>query len=262
MIKRESGVQPATGSLVEAGNRYAAWFHEVDSWICYWDVYHPETNGRFYFGNGAAEQGLLRRFLPRESRPAIFNSWVRMALALDSRDKFVEAARAPEVAAAVLEVDRLFSRLFKKHFGRATDPEVQADYINAMLCFGCNTLPPASARASKIAFDDPRKPSAGRYAMDFDLMWFSWGLHLEAVHAVIGSDEEHERRALMLAGIAVGCSADFVWSGRRRSRPEYSRDFQTAYLLRNMGALWAGNFDEGRKELHSLFRIREWGHEN
>jgi hypothetical protein len=261
MIKRDSASRPAVGSLVDAGNRYAAWFHEVDAWICYWDIYHPETAGRYYFGNGSTEQGLLRRFLPRESRTAVFNSWVRMALSLDTRQKFVDEARVPEVAAAVLEVDRLFSRLFKAHFGDATDPDVQADYINAMLCFGCNTLPPATARADRIAFDDPRKANAGRYVMDVDLMWFSWALHLEAVHAVIGADEEHARRSLMLAGIAVGCSADFVWSGRRRCRPEYSRDFQTAYLLRNMGALWAGDFGEARNEVHALFRIREWGHQ-
>jgi hypothetical protein len=261
MIKRTYGLRPAAGSLVDAGNRYAAWFHELDSWICYWDVYHPETAGRYYFGNSGTEAGLLRRFLPRESRPAIFNAWVRMALSLDNRQKFVDEARAPEVAAAVLEIDRLFSRLFTAHFGDAADPETQADYINAMLCFGCGTLPPASDRAALITADDPRKAGSGRYAMDADLMWFSWALHLEAVHAVIGVDEEHARRSLMLAGIAVGCSADFVWSGRRRSRPEYSRDFQTAYLLRNMGAMWAEDFSLGRTEVHGLFRIREWGQE-
>jgi hypothetical protein len=261
MINRDSGLKPAAGSLVEAGNRYAAWFHDLDAWVCYWDIYHPETAGRYYFGNGSTEQGLLRRFLPRESRPAIFNCWVRMALALDTRRKFVDEARVPEVAAAVLEVDRLFSRLFRAHFGDARDPETQADYINAMLCFGCNTLPPASDREPRIARSDPRKASAGRYSMEWDLMWFSWALHLEAVHAVIGVDEEHARRSLMLAGICIGCSADFVWSGRRRSRPEYSRDFQTAYLLRNMGAEWAEDFSAGRKEVHALFRIREWGQE-
>jgi hypothetical protein len=261
MINRKTGLRAVTGSLVDAGNRYAAWVHEVDAWICYWDIYHPETAGRYYFGNGTTEQGLLRRFLPRESRPAVFNSWVRMALSLDTREKFVSEARMPEVAAAILEMDRLFSRLFRKHFGDATDPETQADYVNAMLCFGSNKLPPAAERAAKIRCDDARKFAAGRYTMEFDLMWFSWALHLEAVHAVIGADEEHARRALMLAGIAVGCSADFVWTGRRQTRPEYSRDFQTAYLLRNMGALWAGSFEEGRKEVQSLFRIREWGHE-
>jgi hypothetical protein len=261
MINPSAGSKPAARLLADAGNRYAAWFHELDAWTCYWDIYHPETAGRFYFGNSSTEQGLLRRFLPREGRPVVFNAWVRLALRLDTRQKFVEEARAPEVAAAVLEVDRLMSRLFRVHFGDATDPEVRSDYINALLCFGCNTLPPAIERAARVAHEDVRKPRAGRYALDTDLMWFAWALHLEAVHAVIGADEEHPRRALQMAGIAVGCSADFVWSGRRKSRAEYTRDFQTAYLLRNMGAKWAEEFREGCKEVHALFRIREWGHD-
>ncbi|HEY2401008.1 MAG TPA: hypothetical protein VGI23_11675, partial [Steroidobacteraceae bacterium] len=186
---------------------------------------------------------------------------VRMALSLDSRAKFVDEARVPEVAAAVLEVDRWVSRLFKKHFGDAADPAVQADYINAMLCFGCDTLPPATERAKQFCDNDPRRKAAARYAMEHDLVWFSCALHLEAVHAIYGVDEEHARRTLMLAGIAVGCSADFVWRGHRQSRPEYSRDFQTAYFLRNMGIDWANDFRGACGEVHALFRIREWGRE-
>jgi hypothetical protein len=259
VVEREAGLKPAMESLVEASNRYAAWFHELDAWTQYWDVYHPETAGRYHFGNGSTEPGLLRKFLRREQRPPVFNAWVRMALLLDGREKFVAEARVPEVAAAVLEVDRLVSRLFKKHFGDAADPAVQADYINAMLCFGCDTLPPATEREEQFSDSDPRKQAAGRYAMQIDLVWFSCALHLEAVHAIYGVDEDHPRRALMLAGIAVGCSADFVWRGHRQSRPQYSRDFQTAYLLRNMGAEWAGDFRAACREVHELFRIREWG---
>jgi hypothetical protein len=261
MVKREVGLKPAMGGLVDSANRYAAWFHELDAWTQYWDIYHPETNGRYHFGNGNTEPGLLRKFLRREQRPAVFNAWVRMALALDSREKFIEEARAPDVAAAVLEVDRLVSRLFREHFGDASDPHVQQDYINAMLCFGCDTLPPASERAAQFSDSDPRKKAAGRYAMEIDLVWFSSALFIEAVHANYGVDEDHARRALMLAGICVGCSADFVWRGHRQSRPEYSRDFQTAYLLRNMGAEWAGDFRAASREVHALFRIREWGRE-
>jgi hypothetical protein len=261
MVKGAAGLKPAMGVLVEAANRYVAWFHELDAWTQYWDVYHPETHGRYHFGNGTTEPGLLRKFVRHEQRPPIFNAWVRMALSLDSRQRFVEEARVPEVAAAVLEVDRLMSRLFKAHFGDASDPHVQEEYINAMLCFGCDMLPPATERATRFADQDPRKEGAGRYTMEFDLVWFSCALHIEAVHAVYGVDEEHARRSLMLAGLAVGCSADYVWRGRRQSRPEYSRDFQTAYLLRNMGIEWAANFAAAAKEVHALFRIREWGRE-
>ena len=215
MVNRQVGTKPAMGELVEASNRYAAWFHELDGFTRYWDIYHPETNGRYHFGNGTT----------------------------------------------VLEVDRLVSRLFKKHFGDASAPSVQADYINAMLCFGCDTLPPATERAEQFSPSDPRKAAAARYAMENDLVWFSCALHLEAVHAIYGVDEDHARRSLMLAGIAVGCSADFVWRGHRPSRPEYSRDFQTAYFLRNLGVDWATDFRAASAEVHALFRIREWGRE-
>jgi hypothetical protein len=261
MAKQGAGLKPAIGGLVDASNRYAAWFQELDAWTQYWDIYHPETNGRYHFGNGTTEPGLLRKFVRYEQRPPIFNAWVRMALALDSRRKFIEEARAPEVAAAVLEVDRLVSRLFKTHFGDANDPRVQEDYINAMLCFGCDMLPPATDRAARFSDSDLRKGAAGRYAMELDLVWFSCALHIEAVHAVFGVDEDHARRSLMLAGLAVGCSADYVWRGHRQTRPEYSKDFQTAYLLRNMGMEWADDFAAGAKEIHALFRIREWGKE-
>lgn len=63
----------------EALRRHAAWFHELDAWTEYWDVYHPETKGRFYFGDGAGERGLLTRFLPREQCPPAFLAWTRMA---------------------------------------------------------------------------------------------------------------------------------------------------------------------------------------
>src|ERR1700732_560662 len=116
MVEREAGLKPAMGALVEAANRYAAWFHELDAWTQYWDIFHPETAGRYHFGNGTTEPGLLRRFLRREQRPPIFNAWVRMALSLDTREKFVEKARVPEVAAAVLEVDRLGAGLFARQF--------------------------------------------------------------------------------------------------------------------------------------------------
>jgi hypothetical protein len=261
MIKGDAAPKPAMGVLVESANRYAAWFHELDAWTQYWDVYHPETNGRYHFGNGLTEPGLLRRFVRHEQRPPVFNAWVRMALRLDGHQKFIDEARVPEVAAAVLELDRLVSRLFKAHFGDPADPRVQEDYINALLCFGCDMLAPATGRAARFSDDDPRKAAAGRYTMEFDLVWFSCALHIEAVHAIYGVDEEHARRSLMLAGIAVGCSADYVWRGRRQCRPEYSRDFQTAYLLRNMGVEWAGNFAAAAGEVHALFRIREWGRE-
>ena len=105
--------------------RYVAWFHELDAWSEYWDVYHPETHGRYYFGDrdlGGTEPGLLTEFLTRARRPPVFVAWSHMALALDGgAEAFVGAARAPGVGSAVMEVDNLLARLFAKHFGDDAD---------------------------------------------------------------------------------------------------------------------------------------------
>lgn len=242
-----------------AEQRYVAWFHELDAWTEYWDIYHPETRGRFYFGDGSTETGLLTRFLPRESRPPAFVAWTRMALLFGTSASFMEEVRKTEVAAAVMEVDSLMSGLFVKHFGDAADTLVQADYLEAVFRFAIDSLPPASERDARIAADDPRKPTAGRHTLDGDIMWFAWALHIEAANAIVGKDEGHARRALLLAGVAMGCSANFVWRGHRRTREEYRPDVTTAGLLRDRGMKWASNFNPASEEVHALYRIREWG---
>src|ERR1043165_10207105 len=81
--------------------RYVAWFHELDAWTEYWDIYHPETRGRFYFGDGAGEPGLLGKFLPRDRHPPAFSPWKQKALTFQPAAAFAEQIRIPEVAAAV-----------------------------------------------------------------------------------------------------------------------------------------------------------------
>jgi hypothetical protein len=241
---------------------YIAFLHELDAWTEYWDIYHPETCGHFYFGDGKGEEGLLTRFLPRERKPPAFLAWTRMALGIESPEPFRQHLRIPEIGAAVMEVDALVARIFHRHFGDASDPGVQANYLECMFCCGTDTLPPATERDARIAPDDWRKPTAGRHMIDSDLMWFAWALHLEAAHSLAGRDEEHTRRALQLAGVVVGCPANFAWRGHRRTRPEYRKDEATAALLRQRGVEWAQDFDAGAKEVHTLFRIREWGNES
>ena len=67
-LRRESsGAAAMTGP--DPASRYAAWFHDLDAWTEYWDIYHPESKGRYYFGNGRDEQGLLPAYMPRHSWP-------------------------------------------------------------------------------------------------------------------------------------------------------------------------------------------------
>ena len=243
----------------DAERRYVAWFHELDAWTEYWDIYHPETRGRFYFGDGASEPGLLTCFLPRDRRPRPFVAWIRMALANDDSTAFANQIRVPEVTSAVMEVDSLLARLFVKHFGNASDPRVQADYLEGMFLFATNSLPPAVERNARIADDDLRKGTAGRHTMEGDIMWFAWALQIEAARTITGIDEGHARRALLLAAVAAGCAANFAWRGHRRTRAEYRSDTATANLLRTRGVQWARDFESTAKEVHALFQIREWG---
>ena len=258
-MQRISELSQPTNTSSES--RYAAWFHELDSWTEYWDIYHPETRGRFYFGDGAGENGLLTRFLPRERRPPAFNAWCQMATGSGAHDHFKREVRILEVAAAVMEVDGLVGRLFYKYFGHAGDPSVQQDYLEAMFRFGADLLPPATEREALIADNDHRKRTAGRHALDGDIMWFAWALELEAAYAIAGPDLEHPRRALQLAGVAIGCPANFAWRGHRYTRVEYHADDATAILLRERGLGWASDFEASAEEVHTLYRIREWGHE-
>src|SRR5215831_11346409 len=98
-------------------SRYVAWFHELDAWTEYWDIYHPETRGRYYFGDGKTEDGLLTRFLPRTAFPPPWIAWKHAALSISSWVEFAEEVRKAEVASAIVQVDALVGRLFDKHFG-------------------------------------------------------------------------------------------------------------------------------------------------
>ena len=250
-------------TISETELRYMAWLHELDAWTEYWDIYHPETRGRYYFGDGKQEPGLLTLYLGREQRPPAFEAWTRFALQTTRGEEFEDQIRKQEVAAAVLEVDRLVLGIFQKHFpGDAGCPLVQADYLEASLRCGMNDLPPAEERGAKIASDDWRKRTSSRHMIDGDIMWFSWGLHLEAARLLTGSDDSlAASHALMMAGVAVGCSADFAWRGHRRTRPEYLPGEQTLALLRRRGLQWARDFNAGAAEVRALYRWREWGHE-
>jgi hypothetical protein len=142
---------------------------------------------------------------------------------------------------------------------RGPSPDVHADYLEAIFRFATNGLPPAIERDARIAADDPRKATAGRHTLEGDIMWFAWALQLEAAHAIVGIDDQHARRALLLAGVAAGCAANFAWRGHRRTRSEYRADAATAALLRARGLVWARDFQRAAEEVHALYRIREWG---
>lgn len=244
-------------ALSELERKCVSWFHALDAWTEYWDIYHPETKGRFYFGNGDSEPGLLRQLLPRDERPKPFREWVASAFSCN-RAAFLESIREDAVAAAAMEVDALVLRLFDEHWGDARNASVQRDYLMGMLRFATDTLPPATARLALIADGDPRRATAGRHTLEGDLMWFAWALQLEAAsfHA---TERDQACHRLLLAGVAIGCPANFTWRGNRRTRPEYERNEATLSLLLQRGLRWSNDWDAAVSEVRALYRIREWG---
>ena len=260
-IKNLGGMIDPSHQIKDAEQRYVGYFHELDAWTEYWDIYHPETQGRYYFGDNSTEKGLLSKFLLQIQRPPTFVSWTRMALLADNATTFKNEVCDPLVASDVREIDAFVGRTFSRFFGNPEDKNVQSDYLDAMFRFAIDTLPPASERDARISNDDPRKSTAGRHTLAGDLMWFAWSLQLEAAYSVMGPDENHARRALQLAGVAVGCAANFAWGGHRYTRHAYKPDFATAHLLYDRGMSWALDFDATRQEIHALYRIREWGDE-
>ncbi len=182
-----------------------------------------------------------------------------MALRLGTADAFLTEIRAPDVASAIVEVDALIGRLFDGRFGDAADPAVQQDYLAATFAFATDTLPPAIERDARIANEDPRKATAGRHTLDGDLMWFAWAFHTEAANALLQTDGAQSRRALQLAGVAMGCGANFAWRGHRRTRAEYRADGETEALLKRQAMQWANDITAASAEVHALFRLREWG---
>jgi hypothetical protein len=241
-----------------AENRYVAWYHELDAWTEYWDIYHPETKGHYYFGDNDKELGLLTQFLPRQKSPPAFEAWKKMAL-YKNVDPFIEAVRVPEVASAIIEIDALLDRLFNQHFGNAADSTVQTDYLKGILRFATNSLPPAIERDAKISDSDPRKSTAGHHTLEGDMMWFAWALQTEAAYAISGIDNNHSRHCLLLAGISIGCPANFAWKCHRRTRPEYQANAETLELLLKKGMVMVANYHALVNEIHALYQIREWG---
>ncbi|HEX3474974.1 MAG TPA: hypothetical protein VHT91_08025 [Kofleriaceae bacterium] len=252
--RRRGGARLSADDLA----RHVSYFHELDAWTEYWDVYHPESRGRFYFGDDRGEPGLLTLLLPRASRPPLFRAWTQAALYRSGPQRIHDELARPEVAAAVSEVDELVAAIFGRHFGDPRQAEVQADYLTAIHRFAIDDLPPAPDRAARIAPDDPRSATAGRHTLEGDLMWFAWGMTLELAELVRG-DIGRDRRALQMAGVAAGCPANFAWRGHRRTRAEYVRGADTAALLHRRGLAWAGDLAAATREVHALYRIREWG---
>lgn len=250
------------------GTDYARFFGDLDSWTEYWDIYRPETHGRFYFGD-EDQCGLLAAFLPSPTHPRnpVFDAWRRLSLDFDSnvalelQEHFEHQARHPQVVEAVLAVDELVRDLVGKHFSDATGSFDGLAYLDAMERFGKDTLPPSPERYERVPEHDPRKTSSLHHTIEGDIMWFGWAVHLECASLVAPSNADAQAlRCSMMAGVALGCSFDFAFRGRRRTRKQYvAADANAAARIWTRAHECVHDFALAAKEVRELFRIREYG---
>jgi hypothetical protein len=240
--------------------RSAAYWFELDAWTEYWDLYHPETRGLYHFGDDG-RPGHLSALLPPpgEMRAPVFDAWRAAALACHEPEPAAEAQRAfaalvsGEAEQAARALDELVRRILHAHFGRAVDVEA---YFDAVEGFATDTLPPIPERTALLAPDDARVPSSGRHMLAGDIMWFAWALQLECAQLVLGADGEADR-ALLMAGVVLGCALDYAHTGRCRTRRAYRGDGGRRRVWEQAHAC-VGDFSRGAAEVRELFYIRAY----
>ena len=228
---------------------FAAFFRDLDSFTEYWDVYRPETNGRFM---NAVTQQIF---------PNVLAPWRDYALATGPekatrREALLAVLRQPPVSDAVMLIDDLQAQLITTHFGQQPTPDPDS-VLEAQLAFGKDTLPLDPDRDSRVQAGDPRKPFAKFHRMDGAIMWFNWAAHVESAALLDGeTGPGMAARTLLLAGICGGSSMDFTFRDNRLpTRPEYVRDDATERLIRTKTQQLSADWTAAVAELHDLWRI-------
>jgi hypothetical protein len=191
---------------------------------------------------------------PGRSRAPVFDAWKALALASydpDPPDGAPFTALAHEAADAALALDGLVLRLLREHFGTPADRDA---YFDAIERFATDTLPPIPERTALLADDDVRRPSSGTHMLAGDVMWFAWALQLECAQL---TGEPCADRAVLMAGVALGCALDYAHTGRCRTRVSYrSADTASWQLVWRRARGWADDFDAAAREVRELFYIR------
>jgi hypothetical protein len=237
------------GSPKRRPETYAAFFRDLDSFTEYWDVYRPETNGKFM-------DPVVQHIFPKVLVP-----WRNYALATGpdkatQRETLLAVLHQPPVSEAVMLIDDLQAQLITTHFGQQPVPHLDS-VVEAQLAFGKDTLPLDPDRDSRIQAGDPRKPFAKFHRMDSPIMWFNWAAHVESAALLQGeTGQKMAARTLLMAGVCGGSSMDFTFRDNRLpTRPEYKRDEATERLIRAKTQQLSTDWRAAVAELHDLWRI-------
>jgi hypothetical protein len=242
-------VPPPPGDL----EKYAAFFRDLDSYTEYWDLYRPETNGR-YMDAAIATFG------------APLQSWTAYALKENSAQapallaKLKAALAVAENAQALRTIDELLLMLLQRHFPGPAEGQIEAGaYVNAVEGFARDVLPPDPDRLARTPSDDSRYAYAGRHRMDGAVMWFNWAGVLDCVDLLDGDAAFTPHRTVQIAAAAFGSAMDYAFRGqvgfRGKTRPEYKPDEPTVVLLRSQVKSWIADGTLARGQARELFRI-------
>jgi hypothetical protein len=243
------------------GERYAAYFRDLDAVTQYFNVYgRPPADNLMpavskYFG---------RDDVP--GRRKALNIWRDYAIIPDDdptkateRQALEQELAQPDVASAVKTVDAALLDNVRKYWFLAgsLDREVM---LEAFLRFGADRLPEDNDRVTRVTnFNpaDPRIPFALHHRMDGQVMWMNWMGHVECAATVFGATHaDHGLRTVFFSALCLGYSADAVFRNRGQTRPEYYQADGEDRMWRK-SVLLANDFDKARAEAHELARLRQ-----
>jgi hypothetical protein len=243
------------------GERYSAYFRDLDAVTEYFDVYgHPQNE--FLMPK-------VGKYFGRDSEPGrrkALNIWRAYAIIPDDDPTKAQERQALEqelahadVASAIRDVDAVLLGLVRKHWSsqNGVDREMMLD---ALLRFGADRLPDDIDRLNRVKAQNPeddRLPNAQNHRMDSLIMWMNWMGHVEcAVLLDSPQHADHGLRTQLMAALGLGYSADCVFRNRGQTHQEYygadgeSRMWRKSLLLTN-------DFDKARAEAHVLAQLRE-----
>jgi hypothetical protein len=244
------------------GERYAAYFRDLDAVTQYFDVYGrpPADNLKpaydKYFGRN-----------DEPGRRKALNIWRNYAIIPDDdptkateRQALEQELAQPDVASAVKTVDAAMLDNVRKYwfFAGALDREVM---LEAFLRFGADRLPEDNDRLTRIQNlndpNDPRLNTALLHRMDGQIMWMNWMGHVECAATVFGpTHADHGLRTVFFSALCLGYSADAVFRKRGQTHPEYYQPDGEDRMWRK-SVLIANDFDKARAEAHELARLRQ-----
>jgi hypothetical protein len=182
------------------GERYAAFFRDLDSYTQYWEYYRPELNGHFM---NLAINVLF---------PGPIDAWESFARDENtaqgpaSLQRLKNAITDPDAADALRQIDTLLRQLLETHFpGHGSDALDIDAYVEAVEAFARDRLPVDDDRLRRVGGggDD-----VSHHRMDDPSMWFKWAAGADCAAMLEGEAGLTLVRAVYIGAAAFGSAMD------------------------------------------------------